>query len=278
MQHQEQQQHDDMPYNEHNVLFDHRTVTEIISKYCPSFTIGNIDIYRTSMVHKSYCTRKNENFVEGNVKCPPSCLPLQEESNERLEFLGDAVLNLIIGNYLYDRYCDSDEGFLTRIRTKLVNGTMLAELNQHASLPRFSIISKQIEENNGRLNKKILEDCFEGFLGAIFLDAQSQGKNALDVASQWVIGLIEDNLDFTELIKQNNNYKDAFLKYFQHNFNVLPKFIELSTDATNNGKIFRVVIKDNNNTIIGTGTGATKKSSENDAAKNAMLYFGVNLA
>jgi len=65
--------------------------------------VNNINIYRRAFVHKSYCRRKNENFLNGNVNCPPDCLPLQEESNERLEFLGDAILNMVVGLYVFER-------------------------------------------------------------------------------------------------------------------------------------------------------------------------------
>ena len=83
-------------------------------------------------------------------------------------------MNLAVGDYLFQRYPDESEGFLTKMRTKLVNGNILAELAQYAKLSRFVIISKQIEENNGRRNKKILEDSFEAFLAAMFLDAREK--------------------------------------------------------------------------------------------------------
>ncbi len=276
----------DTPYNPANRLLQMDDLERLLHKYAPDIKIGNINLYRTAMVHKSYCTRKNENFIQGNVSRPDGCLPLQEESNERLEFLGDAVLSLVVGNYLYERYPDESEGFLTRVRTKLVNGNMLAELCQYAEIPPFCIVSRQIEEGNGRANKKILEDTFEAFLGALFLDAQHQGANAFDAASQWIITLIETNLDFIELLKQNNNYKDTFLKYYQHNFNYIPKFIDVSPNSTaplynqqqfdsnNNTRTFKIMIKDQHGTVLGLGTGQTKKHAENQAAQRALHYLG----
>jgi ribonuclease-3 len=264
-----------LPFNLDNTLLDDASLRMLIGQFLPSYTYSDINLFRNAFVHKSYCTRKNENFAEGNALCPPGCLPLQEESNERLEFLGDAVLNLIIGNYLFQRYPDESEGFLTKMRTKLVCGTMLAELAHFAKLPRFLIISKQIDENNGRNNKKILEDSFEAFLGALFLDAGSQGLNSMDIASDWIINLIEENIDFSELITQNTNYKDTFIKFYQHQHNMLPRFFELNTEITNNSKIFRVAIKDKNGSVISTGTGMSKKLAENDAALNALKYYGA---
>lgn len=266
---------DVLPFNTCNVLLTEESLNMLVRQFLPNYNFQDINLFRNALVHKSYCTRKNENFVEGNVQCPDGCLPLQEESNERLEFLGDAVLNLAIGDYLFQRYPDESEGFLTKLRTKFVNGNMLAELAQFAHLPKYAIISKQIEENNGRRNKKILEDGFEAFLAALYMDARNQGLNGLDIVQEWVITLIEENIDFSDLLAQNNNYKDTFIKYAQHNFNYLPRFFELHTDTTNNTKMFRVTIKDKDGAIVSTGCGMNKKQAENDAAYNALKYFGA---
>lgn len=273
--HADPQNAEELPFNPLNIILDEESLNMLIKQYLPSYTYVNINLFRNAFVHKSYCTRKNENFAEGNTQCPVGCLPLQEESNERQEFLGDAVLNLAIGDYLFQRYPDENEGFLTKLRTKLVNGVMLAELAQYAKIQRYLIISRQIEENNGRCNKKILEDSFEAFLGALFMDAREQNLNAFEVVQEWIINLIEENLDFTELLAQNNNYKDTFIKYVQHNFNYLPRFLELNTETTNNSKIFRVVVKDREGAIVSTGSGMNKKQAENDAAMNALRYFGA---
>lgn len=262
------------PYNSLNVLLDDGELQNIVAMYNKTFKAGDINLYRTALVHKSYCTRKNENFENGNTTCPSDCLPLQEESNERLEFLGDAVIGLIIGSYLFERYPDETEGFLTKMRTKLVNGVMLAELSTYAQLQKFVIISKQIEENNGRCNKKILEDCFEAFVGAMFLDARQQNVNEMETVKVWLITLIEENIDFTELLLSNTNYKDIFMKYYQHTYSIVPKFLELNTESVNNGKIYKVAIKDQAGSIISMGTGATKKQAENNAAFNSLTYYG----
>lgn len=263
-----------LPYNELNHLIDASSVEAIFKEYGVSFKVNNINHYRTAMVHRSYCTRKNENFVNGNTMCPPNCLPLQEESNERLEFLGDAVINLMVGKYLFDRYPDENEGFLTKLRTKLVNGNMLATLCEIVQLQRYVIISKQIEANNGRLNKKILEDIFEAFIGAMYCDLGETNGSALEKVEEWFINMLETNIDFSELITTNTNYKDMFLKYYQHTHNYIPKFFEISSESLNNGKIYTVCVKDKNRCIISTGKGPSKKHAENDAAHNALKYFG----
>lgn len=252
-----------LPYNPNNKLIDNNILKKLFKNYSE---VNNIDIFRNAFVHRSYCTRKNENFVNGNVNCPQNCIPLQEESNERLEFLGDAVLNLIIGKYLFDRYPDENEGFLTKMRTKFVNGIMLAHFADILKIAPYIIMSKQVDDNNGRENKNILEDCFEAILGAMFLDS----KRDLEPVYQWLVSFIEENVDFSDLILSNSNHKDIMLKHYQHNFGYVPKFFALDTDIKNNIKVYYMCLKNQNGEVIAKGNGNTKKQAENDCAKNAL--------
>jgi ribonuclease-3 len=260
----------DLPYNETNIVISETFITDILKQHgvvCNKIPLNFLKIYRQSMVHKSYCTRRNENFIDGNLLCPTSCIPLQEESNERLEFLGDAVISLIVGKYLYNRYQDKNEGFLTKMRTKLVNGNMLAELSGVCNLGKYLIISKQIEENNGRSNKKLLEDVFESFIGAMITHI------GYDEIEKWYINLIEDSIDFSDLVLSNTNYKDTFIKLYQNIYNTLPKFCDqrkIKEACGKNNIVYSIYIKDNKNKIIASGIGETKKLAENDAAKNAI--------
>lgn len=274
-----------LPFNPANKLMKTEDLQSILLEYTDVKTPGDVNLYRKAMTHRSYCTRKNENFLEGNMKCPPGCIPLQEESNERLEFLGDAVLNLVVGAYLFERFPDENEGFLTKMRTKLVNGGMLAQLCGMCGLSQWVIISKQLEDNGGRTNKKVMEDVFESFLGALYLD------HGFLAAQEWIINFIENNLDFTVLIKQQTNYKDTLSKYFQHTFGCLPKYNEVqaihasdpsshhdeqdsSTDACN---ACSVCIKNKEGVIIGFARAANRKLAENEAAKKALLYYGQDV-
>lgn len=261
----------DMPYNPQNYLITAEDLTLLLFENGVTTPFHDLNIYRMAFVHKSYCTRRNENFVNGNVNCPANCLALQECSNERLEFLGDSVLNLIVAQYLYERYPDSEEGFMTKIRTRLVNGQMLAVLSEKIGLDRYVLISKQIEDNSGRKNQKILEDTFEAVLGALFLDFS---ENGYAVASEFIIHILESNLDFSELITSNHNYKDTLLKYFQHSHNYIPKFFEMNVSSKHNNKQYTVCIKNREGLVIATGVGASKKQAENAAARNGLQYHG----
>jgi ribonuclease-3 len=254
------------PYNELNVIISDAELDKLLQTYDVTEKYRDLNLYRKAFVHKSYCTRKNENFVNGNTNCPLNCLPLQEESNERLEFLGDSILGNVIAGYLFERYPDENEGFLTRLRTKLVNGKMLAHLSKELGLQKFVIISKQIEDNEGRNNLNILEDAFEALIAAIYIDFGS-----FDVVRDWIISVIETNLDLSDLIRQNNNYKDMMLKYYQQNFSYIPKFYEVHVETnSNNQKTYTVCLKDNHDNVIAVGSGSSKKIAENVCAKNAI--------
>lgn len=273
---------EEFPYNNKNILITEDDVNKILRTFGISFKCYNISIYRQAFVHKSYITRKNENYVSGNKNCPDDCIPLQEESNERFEFLGDSILSTSVASYLYQRYPDQNEGFLTKMRSKLVNGHMLGDLCEKVGLHPWILISKQIEENNGRKNYKILEDTFEAFICAIFIDFNKKKISlksfesgiGFQVAEKWIINVLEDKIDFAELIRENKNYKDQLIKYFQHNFSYLPSFCETNIEIINNKKLFTIIVK-NKNQVLSTGKSETKKKAEQMASHNALRYLNV---
>lgn len=183
------------PYNPHLKILGKKHVAMVLNENgLPGMQPRNINLYRTAMVHRSYCTRKNQNVVSGNQDCPPGCLPLQEESYERLEFLGDSIISACISTYVFERFPDKDnEGFMSRLRGKLVSGKMLAFLCTRTRLPEFIIVSKQIQANGIPFN--ILEDVFEAFVGALYIDTLDITKCYLFVSS-----LIERHVDFVQLV------------------------------------------------------------------------------
>lgn len=278
---------DTYPFNECNILITDEQLVHFLKQYGVTKHHNDINLYRKALLHRSYCTRKNDNFIIGNTQCPPNCLPLQEESNERLEFLGDAILNFVVGNYLYDRYPDVNEGFLTRIRTRLVNGNMLAWLAEKMGLGKYLVISKQIEQNNGRANKKILEDAFEAFLGALYLDYNSFKINTggkMPVIDQTGIGfqitytfiqnVLETYVDFVDLVHQKENPKDKFMKQCQHIYQWTPKLLEMDVTEEDNVKMHTICIRNKNNDVVAIGKGTSRKLAEIDACNNALKYYG----
>ena len=287
---------EELPYNPNNFLLSPQDLRSLLDNNgLQGIEFHNINLYRNALVHRSYCTMKNDDFETGNERCPKDCLPLQEMSYERLEFLGDAILGMVVARYLYERYPDQNEGFLSRLRTKIVNGKMLGHLAELVGFPKFAIISKQIEDVSGRTNYKIMEDIFEAFIGAIYMDFQQPDDEVsmpsairlpdgpltgagYYIAEQWITHIMEKNLDFTELIQSRTNYKDMLVRFMQHSFQDAPRFCEISVNVRNNQKVFEYCVKNKSGAILGRATGASKKDAENIAAKNALSYYGQNVA
>ena len=216
-------QENELPYNPNNQLITEKDVRDLFNRHgLKGMPIHNINLYRNAFIHRSYCTMKNDDFESGNERCPENCLPLQEMSYERLEFIGDAILGMVCATYLHERYPDQAEGFLSKLRTKIVNGKMLGFLGDKLGYPKFVLISKQVEELHGRNNYKIMEDVFEAFIGAIYMDYNNNESCTVQytpsftpfsgmgyhVAEQWILSILETYLDFAELIQVKTNYKD----------------------------------------------------------------------
>ena len=270
-------------YNPKNKIISDKEICQFLKNNGLDSTPNDYSYYKLAFVHKSYSRQDVPKDIKTNDP-NKKAIPLQSKSNERIEFLGDAILGLVIARYLYERFPDSDEGFLTKMRTKLVNGEMLAHLARKIGFPEFCIMSKHVDDNhNGRDNKHILEDAFESFCGAIFTDFNEEegedwftGKGYI-ATEKWITNIIEEQLDWTELILLETNFKDQLLKYFQHNFNITPTFKPNKVpELQENGKtIFQMDVVDSKGKILGTGTGVTKKKGEQHASKNALIKLGV---
>ena len=224
--------------------------------------IKNVTYYQRSLVHKS---------IYKAVKRYSAPEPIQEyllQHNERLEFLGDSVLGLIVANYLYHKYPDQDEGFMTRVKTKLVNGAQLAKLAKQINLGEYILMSNHVQNIKGRNSQKILEDAFEALLAAIFKDL------GFDAADNFVINLI-NTLDFSEVLLEDN-YKDLLLKYTQSKFkNCTPEYTLIGTEGPPHNRTFtlRVVI---NGIHYEQGTAKSKKQAEQNAAEKTLKKLNNN--
>ena len=255
------------PYNDSNFLIAETDILNIMkSLNIQDFKINNLSFYQQAFIHKSYTKLKDyEEFTK-----PDNCIPLFDLSYETIEFLGDSLLGSTIAKYLYKRYINYhniDEGFLTKLKIRFVCGEQLAFLSKKLNFQRFMIISKHIQDNcNGRENIHILEDIFESFLGAIFLDT-----NNINIVENFIIQCIESYIDFSDTILNDNNYKDQILRYFQHNYKIHPTY-KTEKNEENNTFICKI-FKDNE--YIQSGEGSTKKKAEQDASKNALVFFHV---
>jgi len=221
--------------------------------------VKNVSYYQRALVHKSIYKAvkryRGENLQEYLL-----------QHNERLEFLGDSVLSLIVANFLYHKYPDCDEGFLTRIKTKLVNGTQLAKLAKQINLGNYILMSNHVQNIKGRDSQKILEDAFEALLAAIFNDL------GFDAVNSFVLNIIE-TLDFNEILVEDN-YKDLLLKYAQHDkFKpTTPEYTLISTDGPPHNRTFTVAVVINGVQHC-QGPGKSKKQAEQIAAFLTLTKF-----
>lgn len=275
------------PYNFNNKLISEKEVLEILSKYEIEAKINGLDIYQRAFVHKSYSKKLPEEIgddIEIASK-PEGALELMEHDYERLEFLGDAVVSVVVARYLCERYPNENEGFLTKMRTKLVNGEMLAFLAEKLGFGEYVIISRHIEDKcNGRKSIHILEDIFEAFVGAMFLDFnETDNYNLLDnfysgigfqICEKFIINVLEDIIDFSELILKNTNYKEQLNAYFMTEFDAKIEFSEAIIEGGLVDRVFKIsVLKDGKS--FSDGIGKSKKKAEQNACKNGLISLGI---
>lgn len=183
-------------------------------------------------------------------------------SNERLEFLGDAILGLIVAEDLFTRYPDADEGFLTKLRAKLVNGKTLAACARFIDLGDQLELSENMDRADGRTNRSILSDAYEALIGAVYLD---QG---LDAAREFVTRTLLEHIDVDELAQTRDNYKSLLLEMTQAHAWPQPTYEVVAEEGPDHDKQFtmRVTVGGRE---LGRGRSTSKKGAEQMAAREA---------
>lgn len=279
------------PYilNEKNQFITKKYINNILAKYGVNYKIKNLKLFQMAMTHTSYLqldlipkklkriTTKSR-YKEAGItplKKTRDIVPLQTKSYERLEFRGDAVLHDIIADYIYDRFPDQGEGFMTTLRTQIERDTALSELCAKIGLNKYILISKIIEINNGRENNvSILEDSFEAFMGAL---AKDQGKSSENYKTcyNFFVNLMEKEIDISRLLETNNNFKDILLRYYHQQEWPSPEYVTLTESGPDHKKNFTMGVKDASGRIIGTGKGTSKKKGEQEASRMALIYLDV---
>lgn len=206
-----------------------------------------------AFVHKSYCNETDE-----------MCL-----HNERLEFLGDAVLELVVTDSLYKSYPDKPEGELTNWRSALVKGKNLEKVAKALNLGEYLFLSRGEEISGGREKSYILANTVEAFIGAIYLD------KGYETAKEFIAKQIISLLD--EIIK-NNLYIDAkshFQELAQEKLSITPRYELLDDSGPDHNKEF-IMGAYLGDELIAEGKGSSKQDAEQDAAGNALKKKGWN--
>jgi dsRNA-specific ribonuclease len=238
------------PYNPNNAEITLNQVQSILTKYGIPGKVNNLNLYKRAFVHKSYTKRPQLYNLQENITIteqPIDCLPLHTKSNERLEFLGDGVLECITKYYLYRRFPKENEGFMTEKKIALVKNESIGKLALEMGLHKYYIISKHAEEKKTRTNLKKLGCLFESFLGALFLDfnkieiKDEEGwfQNTFvtgpgfQIAQIFVENIFEKHVDWMKLIQDDDNYKNILQVKIQKEFKDTPHYLEISHDDEN---------------------------------------------
>lgn len=208
----------------------------------------NRDLFLQALVHRSYTQLVNGPALQ---------------SNERLEFLGDSVLNMVVAERLYEMYPKAEEGQLTVLRAKLVNRKALVHYAKQIHLRDFILLSSSASQAAEKGAETILADAYEAVIGAMYLDA------GLAEARQFVNRQLEHALKHGWLHGADENYKSALLEYAQAKGKAIPRYAILKEVGPDHDRTFTVGV-DVGDGVAGIGTGKNKKEAEQAAAEDAL--------
>lgn len=280
-----------IPYNMNNILINEKDIIDMLGRYGVILNnINHIEYFHQAFTHKSYV--KKDVFSDDILECarnemgnPKDLMELRQASYERLEFFGDRVLKIVVSFYLFHRYEHEDEGFMTRLQTKIEDKKNLAVLSREIGLNKYFIISKQIENMNGRNMEKIHEDIFEAFMGALFL------SNGFEPCCLLILNLLETMIDYSDKLYCDNNYKDNLLRYHHRMKWKYPEYHMIGFDGPPHKRTYVMGVekpdisasdkkkfldtKNYKELCISFGNGMSKKEGEQKAAKMALILHGT---
>lgn len=217
------------------------------------YKFNDIYLLNSALVHRSFL---NEN-KDVNI------------SNERLEFLGDSVVGLVITENLYNSFEEFDEGVLTKIRSKIVCEDSFAFVAKNFDFGKYLLLGKGESSFGGRKKKSILADTFEAIFGAIYLDGGLPNvKRILETK------FLEDMKNRIKNDETISDYKSSLQEYYHKNTNLKIKYSVDRELGPDHDKTFYISVLVNDK-VLGLGTGRNKKQAEQDAAKNALFNLGV---
>jgi ribonuclease III len=188
------------------------------------------------------------------------------ETNEKLEFLGDSVLNLIVTVYIFHNFPVLNEGDLAKLRANIVNANILAEIAMRLNIGECLFMGKGAEQTGGRARVSILGDALEAIIGAIYLD---QG---MDAAKEFVLGNFKDLIDERESMGEFGDPKTRLQELVMAKYGNIPKYktVEEFGPVHDRNFVVKVYINDK---VNGKGTGKSKKKAEQEAAREALSKF-----
>lgn len=219
-----------------------------------NYKFKNPALLREALTHSSFSNERKENAVH---------------NNERLEFLGDAVLSIVISDYLFKNHTDLPEGELTKIRSKIVCEATLGECSRRIDLGEFMFFGKGEEMTGGRKRTSILADAFEALIASIYLDG------GIDHASQFIMSFMKDFISNAINGKVFLDYKTHLQEIVQIRKDNKIKYEIIGEEGPDHCKLFYTQVK-LNDIVIGYGKGRSKKEAEQEAAKMAIEKLDSN--
>jgi ribonuclease-3 len=211
------------------------------------YVIREPNLFSQALLHRSYHQRSTVALL----------------SNERMEFLGDSVLNLIVGEYLYQAFHDAHEGELTKIRSRLVNKKALSRYADTLHLSEFIIMSQSAARSVGKGMETIMADTFEAVIAAIYLDGGYEAARSF--VERQVLAALKKGTVKT----RDENYKSMLLEYAQAEGLGIPRYTTVKEEGPDHDRTFTVEVLLNNKRR-GTGSGKNKKEAEQAAAARAL--------
>ena len=205
----------------------------------------NLDLLHQALAHRSWCTE------------------FGGESNERLEFLGDAVLGLVVTQNIYLSNPDISEGQLAKIRSAVVSAKAISEIAEQIGLGQVLMLGKGEESSGGRTKASILADALEAVIGAVYLDG------GITSATQVVEELFEEAIERATMDPGVHDYKTRLQELSAHHFGLVPLY-EVETRGPDHDRKFFATVKVKEQ-AFGPGSGTSKKSAEQEAARLACL-------
>lgn len=217
------------------------------------YKFKNINYLKNALTHSSYANEVRSGF----------------SSNERLEFLGDSVLSVVVSDYIYKQFPSMPEGELSRLRATLVCEKSLCGFSRELELGKYLMLGKGEDHNGGRERDSILADAFEAVLAAMYLDG------GMEVARKHVMRFVlrEINNEYQDVFK---DYKTVLQEIIQRNPEESVTYIVTDENGPDHNKQFTVEVRLNSN-VIGRGTGHSKKQAEQMAAKQALELMGKSV-
>ena len=262
------------PWNSKNKIIPEKEIARILTTYGVNNRFDSLALFKQACIHTSYVD-KSEVWAKQEeamtlAERPANCLPLQVNDNEELEYAGDGILSAVVATYLKERFSGQGEGFMTNLRTEIVNNDRLGELAKKVGFSPWLVISRHVEEVcDGRQNLRLLGSMFEAWLGALYYSA-GKGGAGFEAVQNFVTNVMEKHIYFVELITKNTNYKDQLLRWFQAEYHKPPKYTVVHEEGPSHDRIFTMGVLSPQGAVIATATARNKKEAEQNASRKAL--------